>query len=205
MEAKGTALARVGLLGGTFDPIHIGHLIIAEAARDQLRLDRVEFIPASDPPHKPDAAVSRAQHRLRMVEIAVSGSDHFVVNQCELDRPGPSFTADTLAQIQSARPGDVLHFVVGGDSLRDLPTWRDPERIVSLTRLAVIRRPGAEFDLAELERGIPGIQARTDFLDAPLIDIASRTLREAIRGGRSVRYLIPDLVIEYVESNALYR
>jgi nicotinate-nucleotide adenylyltransferase len=198
-------LARVGLLGGTFDPIHVGHLIIAESTYDQLGLDHVEFIPASDPPHKPEQSVSPAHHRLTMVETAIADIDRFVVNHIELNRVGPSYTADTLDELRSTRPGDEFHFIVGGDSLRDLPAWQDPQRIVSLARLAVISRPGAAFDLAALERDIPGLVDRLDFINAPMIDIASRWLRASMRDGRSVRFQVPDSVIDYAGTHHLYR
>jgi nicotinate-nucleotide adenylyltransferase len=199
------ALARVGLLGGTFDPPHVGHLIIAEATRDQLGLDCVEFIPASDPPHKPEQSVSPAQHRLRMVELAIAGIDGFTINHIELSRAGPSYTADTLAELRATRPGEELHFIVGGDSLRDLPEWRDPNQIVALARLAVISRPGAAFDLTALESELPGLADRLDFINAPMIDIASRWLRASMRDGHSVRFQVPDPVIDYAETQHLYR
>src|SRR5688500_10436685 len=129
---KEMSLARVGLLGGTFDPIHVGHLIMAEATFDQLGLHRVEFSPASDPPHKPEQSVSPSVHRLKMVEIAIAGVGHFSVNPVELGRAGPSYTVDTLAELRRMRPDDELYFIVGGDSLRDLPAWREPRRIVDL-------------------------------------------------------------------------
>jgi nicotinate-nucleotide adenylyltransferase len=199
------ALARVGLLGGTFDPLHVGHLIIAESTRDQLGLDHVEFIPASDPPHKPELSVSPAHHRLNMVHLAVTGIDGFVVNDIELNRTGPSYTADTLAELRAIRPDDQFQFIVGGDSLRDLPEWREPERIIALARLAVISRPGAAFDLAALEREIPGLVDRLDFISAPMIDIASRWLRASLHDGRSVRFQVPDSVIDYAKRHQLYR
>jgi nicotinate-nucleotide adenylyltransferase len=198
-------LARVGLLGGTFDPPHVGHLIIAEATRDQLGLERVEFIPASDPPHKPEQSVSPAPHRLRMIERAIAGIDGFLINHIELNRAGPSYTADTLDELRATRPNDEFHFIVGGDSLRDLPEWRDPTRILALARLAVISRPGAAFDLAALETEIPGLADRLDFINAPMIDIASRWLRASMRDSRSVRFQVPDSVIDYAEAHSLYR
>ena len=198
-------MPRVGLLGGTFDPIHLGHLTIAEATFDQLGLDHVEFIPASDPPHKPEHSVSSANHRLRMVEIAIAGIEHFTVNPIELGRTGPSYTVDTLAELRATRPEDDFSFIVGGDSLRDLPDWREPRRIVGLARLAVIARPTATFDLISLETVIPGLQQRLSFIEAPLIDISSRTLREQIRVGRSVRFLTPDAVLDYAKAHHLYR
>lgn len=200
-----TPLARVGLLGGTFDPIHVGHLIIAEATRDQLGLDYVEFIPASDPPHKPEQAVSPSHHRLAMVAAAIAEIDNFVINPIELDRAGPSFTGDTLSLLRETRPADEFHFIVGGDSFRDLPDWREPRRIVELVRLAVISRPGATFELDALELTIPGLSGQITWIDAPMIDIASRSLRQAMGDGRSVRFQVPDAVIDYAATHHLYR
>ena len=198
-------MAAIGLLGGTFDPIHYGHLIIAEATRDQLELDRIEFLPANDPPHKPDAAVSPAQDRIAMVNAAIDGIPYFVVNCIEMERVGPSYTVDTLERLSERRPADDFFFIVGGDSLRDLPTWRSPARILELASLAVIDRPGATYDVDSLGSVLPGLQGRTAFIEAPLIDISATTLRARCAEGRSIRFQTPDPVIEYISSNALYR
>jgi nicotinate-nucleotide adenylyltransferase len=135
-------VAEIGILGGTFDPIHYGHLIIAEAARDQLRLDWVEFVPANDPPHKPDDAVSPVADRVAMVGLAIDDISYFHLNCVEVEREGPSYTVETLETLTSARPGDTFHFIIGGDSLRDFNSWRSPNRIAHLARLAADRSVG---------------------------------------------------------------
>lgn len=198
-------MARIGILGGTFDPIHYGHLIIAECARDQLDLERVEFVPANDPPHKPESTVSRAGDRVAMVEAAISGIEHFSVNCIEIERSGPSYTVDTLERLTSSRPADNFWFVIGGDSLRDLPTWRSPERILALARLGVVDRPGADYDLVELERQLPTLRDRLAVVVAPLMDISATMMRQSLGAGRSVRFQTPDAVIEYVSARGLYR
>jgi nicotinate-nucleotide adenylyltransferase len=198
-------VARIGLLGGTFDPIHYGHLIIAEATRDQLGLDHIEFLPANDPPHKPDAAVSPVQDRIAMVNAAIEAIPYFVLNCIEMERAGPSYTVDTLERLKERRPYDDFFFIIGGDSLRDLPTWRLPARIIELASLAAINRPGATYDIEQLEAILPGLQSRTAFIEAPLIDISATTLRTRCAEGRSIRFQTPDPVIEYITSNTLYR
>lgn len=198
-------MARVGILGGTFDPIHYGHLIIAEAALDQLRLDRVEFLPANDPPHKPEGSVSTPRHRVAMVEAAIRSVDYFALNCIEMEREGPSYTADTLTQLAQSRPDDQFWFIIGGDSLRDLPSWRSPARILDVATLAIIERPGAVYDLDGLDRLIPGLRQRVAPVDAPLIDLSATLLRKRFAAGGSIRFQTPDSVITYMIANNLYR
>ena len=198
-------MAAVGILGGTFDPIHVGHLIIAEAARDQLELDRIEFLPANDPPHKPDDTVSSAQRRAAMIEAAIANAVHFSLNGMELERSGPSYTVDTLELLTGTRPRDEFCFIIGGDSLRDLPSWRSPRKILSLATLAVIDRPGARYDLDALEQALPGLRDRVRFVSAPLIDISATSLRSNIAAGKSVRFQTPDTVIAFISAHGLYR
>jgi nicotinate-nucleotide adenylyltransferase len=198
-------VALIGLLGGTFDPIHYGHLIIAEATRDQLGLDQVEFLPANDPPHKPDDAVSPVEDRIAMVQAAINGVPYFTLNCIEVERVGPSYTVDTLERLKIRRPQDDFYFIVGGDSLRDFPTWKAPARILELASLAIIDRPGATYDLSGLEATLPALRERSAFIDAPLIDISATILRTRCAEGRSVRFQTPDAVIAYIEAERLYR
>jgi nicotinate-nucleotide adenylyltransferase len=198
-------VAAVGILGGTFDPIHYGHLIIAEAARDQLKLDWVEFLPANDPPHKPDDAVSPVADRVAMVRLAINGVGYFRLNCIETERAGPSYTADTLEQLKSDRTGDQFHFIIGSDSLRDFETWRSPERIVQHARLAVIERPGARYDIDGLESQVPSLMGRVDYVRAPMIDLSASGMRARYAAGQSIRFQTPDPVIAYIESSGLYR
>jgi nicotinate-nucleotide adenylyltransferase len=197
-------VAQIGILGGTFDPIHFGHLIIAEAAMDQLGLDRIEFLPANDPPHKPEGSVSPARHRAAMVQTAIDPVDYFQLNCIEMERAGPSYTVDSLEQLVRERPQDSFWFIIGGDSLRDLPSWRSPERILELASLAVIDRPGAIYDLAGLEGLIPGLRQRFALVEAPLIDISATLLRRRFAAGGSIRFQTPDSVIAYMTANGLY-
>jgi nicotinate-nucleotide adenylyltransferase len=197
-------VAQIGILGGTFDPIHYGHLIIAEAAMDQLGLDRIEFLPANDPPHKPEGSVSPARHRAAMVQTAIEPVDYFELNCIEMERAGPSYTVDSLEQLVRERPQDSFWFIIGGDSLRDLPFWRSPERILELASLAVIDRPGAIYDLAGLEGLVPGLRQRIALVEAPLIDLSATLLRRRFAAGGSIRFQTPDSVIAYMTANGLY-
>lgn len=198
-------MTRIGILGGTFDPIHYGHLIIAEAALDQLRLDRIEFLPANDPPHKPGESVSPVSHRAAMVRTAIRSIDYFSLNCLEMQRIGPSYTVDTLELLVGTRPDDTFWFIIGGDSLRDLPTWRSPDRILELASLAVVDRPGAAYDLDELECRLPGIRQCVAPVEAPLIDLSATELRRRVGLGGSIRFQTPDTVISYIREHALYR
>ena len=196
---------RLGVYGGTFDPIHIGHLIIATQIQTALNLDRIIFVPAGVPPHKDPAHVSPAIHRLAMLRLAVQDNPAFAVDTIELDRDGRSFTADTLATFREREPDAGIWFIMGGDSLADLHNWRSPETIASLARLAVARRPGWDIDVDAANRQTPATTGRIDLIDTPLIDIASHEIRARRRSGQPVRYLIPDGVLEYVQRNGLYR
>lgn len=195
---------RTGLFGGTFDPVHIGHLIIAEVAFDALGLDSVEFLVAGDPPHKTDETVTPAALRIEMVRAAIADTPHFGINLVELERAGPSYTAETLRQLSAERDEDWF-FIVGGDSLRDFASWREPSEIVRLARLAVIDRPGSTYDLDALDRSAPGIGARIDFVDGPLIDISSTELRERVRIGRSIRFQTVESVRSLIDEKRMYR
>lgn len=198
-------MERVALFGGTFDPPHLGHLIIAECARETLGLDRVEFLVAADPPHKLGLARSPFDQRRRMVELAVAGAPAFAVNVSEGKRQGPSFTVDTLRLRREERPHERLWFLMGADSLVDLPTWRDPTLILGLARLAVATRPGSPVDMSELERTLPGLSAACDMIATPLIDISSRDLRRRAREGLSIAYRTPEPVSTFIEDRGLYR
>jgi len=197
---------RLGIYGGTFDPPHLGHLILAETAADTLRLDRVLFVPAGTPPHKAAATLrSAAEHRLAMVRLAIESNSRFALSRVDLDRPGPHYSVDMLHLLRDEHPGAALFFLIGADSLADLPTWSRPRELIGLACLGVMRRPGAAPDLDALEREIPGLHRRMMWLDAPTIDIAASDLARRIAAGRSVRYQIPDDVCLYIEEHGLYR
>ena len=189
---------RVGVLGGTFDPVHVGHLWMAEAARDQLDLDRVLLIPASRPPHKTDRDTTNYGDRVAMLRLSIAGCPGLEVSEIERDESRPSYTAETLARLHAERPGDELWLILGGDSLRDLPTWRAPEEIVKLASLAVLPRPGID------PTDVSSLGARVVMLDGPELAISSTELRARLRVGRSVRYLVPDGARKWIERHHTY-
>ncbi|MCA9730156.1 MAG: nicotinate-nucleotide adenylyltransferase [Candidatus Eisenbacteria bacterium] len=190
---------RLGLLGGTFDPIHIAHLWMAEHARDALALDAVLLVPASRPPHKPDQPISSFEHRFRMVDLAVAGIPGLEASKLEESDQAPSYTAETLERARASFPGADLWLVSGGDSLRDLPTWREPERILAQVRLAVLPRPGDGEDPVVPEG------ACVDWLNGPRLMLSSSALRRRAAEGESIRFLVPDPVRAYIDTHGLYR
>jgi len=196
----------LGVLGGTFDPPHIGHLILAEEARLALALGQVLFVPAGEPWRKAGRKLSPRQDSLAMVRLAVGDDPHFAVSTVETDKEGPSYTAETLAALREQVGADSeLFFIVGQDSLADLPNWRQPQRIISLARLAVATRTAWESAQADaLEKEVPGISQRLVWLDMPRIDISSTAVRQRVRQGLSIRYWVPGAVEEYVRQHGLY-
>ncbi len=197
---------RIGVMGGTFDPIHYGHLVVAEEVWYRLRLDRVVFVPAAQPPHKLGRVVTPAVHRLEMVKLAVQGNPHFDVSSIEVDRPGPSYTVDTLAQLRAQMAADdEIWLILGMDSLAELPTWRQPERILTLARLAVVPRPGYVASIHELEKILPGIAKRTSLIPAPELAISAENLRARVAEGYPIKYQLPEAVEEYIHRVGLYR
>jgi nicotinate-nucleotide adenylyltransferase len=198
---------RLGVLGGTFDPPHVGHLILAEEARSRLDLAKVLFVPAGDPWRKTDRQVTPAEHRLAMVRLMLASDPAFEVSTVEVERAGPSYTVDTLEALHEQHgPGLELYFILGEDALRDLPRWKEPARIVSLARLAVAHRPAAEgWSDADLEAVVPGLSERVVPLFMSTVDISSTTLRERARAGLSLRHLVPLGVEEYIRRHGLYR
>jgi nicotinate-nucleotide adenylyltransferase len=197
---------RVAVFGGSFDPVHHGHLIAAEEARWALGLDRVLFVPAAVPPHKPGDELASAAHRLAMLELALAGNPGFAISRVDLDRPGPHFTVDMLALVAETQPpGTELFFLLGADSLRDLPTWRDPAGILARARLAVVARPGYEPDLAALSRLLPQLGERLHRVPVPPIGIAASDLERRVREGRPIRYQLPAAVEDYIRAQGLYR
>jgi nicotinate-nucleotide adenylyltransferase len=190
-----------GVFGGTFDPIHIAHLAVAEAARDVFGLRRVLFIPAAQPPHKPGRPITAVEHRLAMVEAAIAGNAGFKISRIEVDRPGPSYTVDTLEALRQADPGGHLALILSAESFAELPTWHRPERILELADLLVAPRDG--FSAAD--RDEPLARARAVFLDGPRIRLSASEIRERAAAGRSIRYLVPDAVAAYIGDHDLYQ
>jgi nicotinate-nucleotide adenylyltransferase len=200
---------RLGVFGGTFNPVHLGHLILAEQCREQGRLDQVLFIPAARPPHKQDKALAGYAQRVEMLALAVSGHAAFRIDELEKDRPGPSFTVDTLAELQERHPEAELFLIIGSDTLHDLRLWHQPNRVLELAGLLVVPRsgwvvPGAE-DVRRTLALPEEFPLRYQSCDIPRVDIASRDLRRRIAEGRSVRYLMPRAVEAYVHDKGLYR
>jgi nicotinate-nucleotide adenylyltransferase len=200
-------MSRIGLLGGTFDPVHFGHLILAETARDTLRLDKVFFVPAADPPHKMGDVIARSDNRLAMLRMAIADNDAFAISLIDVTRKGPDYTADMLeiARKKLLQPGDDLWFLMGLDSMIDFPNWHEPERIRQLARLAAATRPGFDIDWTPLEKALPGISHEVTLLPMPGVDIASNNIRRRILHGSSIRYLVPECVRKYIFEQGLYR
>ncbi len=197
---------RLGILGGTFDPPTLGHLVLAEEARWRLALERVLFVPAGEPWRKEGRGVTPAAHRLEMTRLATADNASFQVSDLEIQRAGPSFTADTLGALHADRPEDELFFIVGEDALRDLPNWHNPAAIIRLAWLAVAPRGGwSEAHAVELERVAPGIQNRIVPVLMPTIDIADTDIRRRVAAGDSIHYLVPAAVEDYIQGHHLYR
>ena len=197
---------RFGILGGTFDPIHLGHLLMGEAARQKLELQRVLFVPVGDPPHKRSEAATSARHRRMMVELAIAGNPNFELCPVDLERAGPHYSIDTVRLIRAwyELAADDCFFILGGDSLQDLPTWHRPEEFIRLCRLAVIQRPGFRPDMAALTGQLPGINERLEWVDMPLIGISASDIRARLRVGQSIRYQVPESVWKYICEHQLY-
>jgi len=195
----------VGIMGGTFDPIHFGHLIAAEEARRRFRLDRVIFIPNGRPPHKKDYPVSPGDARHDMVVLATASNPSFEVSRIEVDRPGPSYAVDTVDQIARQVGADTtLFFITGADAIVEITTWREPERLADICQFIAVLRPG--YDARRLERALPPeFMARTRILQIPGVDISSTELRRRAGSGESLRYLTPEPVVRYIENRHLYR
>lgn len=190
---------RLGVFGGTFDPVHIGHLIVAEEARAHLDLDCVLFIPARVSPLKPEGTLFSAAERLRMVELAIEGNPHFGVLTIELGREGPSYTVDTLRTIRDALDDDIqLFFIMGADALENIRAWYRPRDIISMARIVAISRPGAKVRLEALERNLPGISEATDIIDTLQIGISSTDLRSRLGRGLPIKYQVPASVETFI-------
>lgn len=192
---------RIGILGGTFDPIHLGHLIIAQEALATCRLDRVLFIPSADPPHKSVADVTPAEARARMVALAVDGQPRFELCRIELDRTGKSYTVETLRRLcRELGSGFEFYLIIGADSAVEMSTWCDPQGVLDLARVIVMGRPGfLPDDVDDL------IAARMCFLDSPLLEVSSTQIRSRVRTGLPIRYWVPDNVARFIETHGLYR
>ncbi|MGZ4170091.1 MAG: nicotinate-nucleotide adenylyltransferase [Solirubrobacteraceae bacterium] len=196
---------RIGILGGTFNPPHLGHLVAAQEAHRELGLDRVLLVPAGTPPHKPVDDEPGAQHRLELCRLAISDDERFAVSDLELRRDGPSYTVDTLKVLSTRAPSDELFLILGGDIAAGLPKWHEPERVLELATVAIAKRRGTakstvDEALAQLRGG-----ERARFFQMPRIGISSTMVRRRVRAGQPIRYFVPDGVMHYIETHGLYR
>jgi nicotinate-nucleotide adenylyltransferase len=197
---------KIGIFGGTFDPPHIGHLILAEEAQSHLKLDRVLWVLTPFPPHKQGQNITLLQHRIKMVQLAIAGNPSFVFSSVDVDRPLPHYAVDTVAILHEKMPDNELFYLMGGDSLRDLTFWHRPIDFVELCQgIGVLRRPGAEFDLAVINSLIPGINGKLQFIDSPLIDISASDIRMRVANGKPFRYLITENIYKFILLRKLYQ
>lgn len=198
---------RIGLMGGTFDPIHHGHLVTADGARFEFDLQRVLFVPSGMPPHKLGREVTPAEHRYLMAVLATLSNPHFEVSRVDIDRPGPSYTVDTIEQARQALGPDAeLYFITGADAILEILTWKDPDRLLASCHVIAATRPG--YDLGRLENSIGDLfvrfRHRIHVLQVPAMSISSSDIRERVRTGHPIRYLVPEPVADYIYKHRLY-
>lgn len=197
---------RIGIYGGTFDPPHLGHLIMANEAQHQLKLDKLLWVLTGDPPHKQGQAISALSHRLRMVQLTLSEEPNNELSRIEIDRPSPHYAVDTIHLLAEQYPRAELIYLMGGDSLRDITGWHRPADLVSACHeIGVMRRPGDDIDITSLEQRLPGLSTKVRFVDAPLLEISSREIRQRIAEGRPFRHYLHTYVYQYIQEYQLYR
>ena len=197
---------RTGVFGGSFDPPHMGHLVLAMQAVEQLQLDRLLWAVTASPPHKQDQALTPVEQRVEMVQAAIRGNPAFVLSRIEIDRPGPHYAADTLQMLKRSDPQDELCYLIGGDSLRDLPGWYQPALILeACSMLGVMRRVGDCIDLTLLEEKLPGITAKIRFIETPILQISSSDIRARIVENRAFRYFLPAAVYHLIKRRGFYK
>jgi nicotinate-nucleotide adenylyltransferase len=196
----------IGVMGGTFDPVHLGHLAVAEQAFQQIAMTEVIFIPAGHPYFKANTLISPAEDRVKMLKLALVDSPHFTISLLEVQRSGPSYAVDTLSQLRKqVKKNDELFFIMGWDSLLSLPRWQKPKRLLQLCKLVAAPRPGyPKPDLRLLEEELPGIAGRTVIMDKPVIDISSANIRERVQEGLPIEHLVPREVEKYIKEKRLY-
>lgn len=198
-------MERIGIFGGTFDPPHLGHLILADEALHQLNLDRLLWVLTPDPPHKQGQAISPSPVRLRLVRLAVGDNPRFEISPVDLERPGPHYALDTVRILRAQNPNAALTYIIGGDSLHDIPTWHCPaELVAAIDGLGVMRRPGDAVDLRQIERQVPGISARIEWIEAPLLEISSSQIRQRAASGSNFRYYLPQPVYREIIRKGYY-
>lgn len=197
---------RVGIFGGSFNPLHQGHLIVAEFAAESIGLDLVLFVPVVDPPHKSGKELLHIEHRCRMISMAITDNDRFQLSMVDANRPGPHYSVDTVQIIGEQYADSDLYFVMGGDSFRSFPSWHEPQEIVKHCCLAVMRRPSTRPVQPNMhDTDLPGLSDRIAMIEAPPIGISSTRIREQLGGGKSVRYLVPNNVLDYIHTHDLYQ
>lgn len=197
---------RLGIFGGTFDPPHVGHLILAAEARDQLQLDSTIWVLTPDPPHKRGENISSIAHRLDMVELAISEDIGFSLSFVDIDRPGPHYTADTVRLLRRNYPNDELVYLMGGDSLHDLPNWyKAKELLNAVDGIGVMRRPGDDIDLSVLMEKLPQLKEKLNFVTAPLLEISAEQIRRRARQNRTYRYYLLPKIFQYISINHIYQ
>jgi len=197
---------RLGVFGGTFDPPHLGHLVLAAEAADQLSLERILWVITPDPPHKLGRPISPLTVRMPLLEAALAADPRFCISRVDVDRPGPQYAVDTLRLLREEHPGAALIYLLGGDSLRDLPLWYDPRGLLAqVDELGIMRRPADAVDMSRLESILPGITAKTRFVDAPLLEISSSDIRQRVREGRPYAYFLPEAVGRLIQAKGWYR
>jgi len=187
---------KIGILGGTFNPVHIGHLILAEEAREKLGLDKIVFIPTALPPHKDSLNIALADKRLKMLKLAIKGNKHFTVSDIEIKRKGRSYTIDTLKELKQKYSRDELYFIIGSDLLKYLNEWKDLNEIIKMVKFVVATRPG--FPLEQIPNYIKTLAIRA-------VDVSGFSVRECIQENKPFRYLVPEAVFNYINKNKLYR
>jgi nicotinate-nucleotide adenylyltransferase len=197
---------KIGVLGGTFDPIHLAHLAVAGAVKAELDLAEVVFMPAGQPWLKANNYISAAEHRVQMVRLAIAGKSYFRLSTMEIDRPGPSYTVDTMAELRGQiGTEDELYFILGWDNLAELPRWREPARLIQLCYLVAVPRPGYPIpELTKLGKDIPGLSKRVIVMDKPQLDISATEIRERLSRGKPINDLVPKVVAEYIRRHGLY-
>ena len=196
----------IGVFGGTFDPPHLGHRILADEAFHQLGLEKVLWVVTAQPPHKPDVPHSPAEVRAEMVEAAIGGDPHFELSRADMDRPGPHYSVGTMAWLNQKYPGSQWAYLMGADSLRDLPRWHEPGELLRLVQvLGVMGRPDAEAHLSRLEEQIPGVTAKVRWIRAPLVDLSSQEIRRRVELREPYRYWVPEAVADVIDRHGLYR
>jgi len=196
----------IGVLGGTFDPIHNGHILIAEEIRAQLKVDEVIFVPAGQPRLRLSDPVATAEDRVQMVRLAIAGTLYFSISTIEVERAGPSYTVDTISELRGQlSTGDELFFILGWDSLAEIPHWKEPQRMIEMCRLVAVPRPGyTPPDIEALETAVSGLSQNVVLMDRPLIDISATDIRERVEQGFAISHLVPEPVDRYIREHGLY-